>query len=143
MNRIYFSFLVLLLASILQVKAQTFTNHSKGQTFTLLCEKVEDSNILGVFTYIKSVVIGKPYQFLTVTYFRGYEANIEYKYKFILEHPNGKIDKSDVLKMYQNKTLHKHSQYWKDVVFEEKGTYKIKVYLNDILQEVMTFEVKD
>lgn len=135
---IYFLLTLYLGLGILQTNAQT-----KGQAFTLLCKKVEEESISEVYTYFTSATLGKLNSFQTVTYFRNYEPTQTYEGKILLEHPNGKLEKSEAFVIKQITVLYRHTHHWKDILFEDKGTYKIRVYLNNVLQEVMTFEVKN
>lgn len=131
--------LFVLTCSFQVLSAQAYKN-----SFVIICEKFEERSIIKTFTGFNSNAIGQEENFTTVVYFRGLIGK-PHKGQIVIEKPNGEVRKGKAFSFILESKLSQHRQItdWENVYLPVKGTYAIKVYIDDRLDSTVYFDVGD
>lgn len=127
---------------LLVISFQNMFAQSHKNSFVIMCDKMEDGNIINTFSGFNGNAVGKEEEFATVIYFRGL-IGTPHKGQLVIEKPNGEVRKSKTFSFILDDKVsqHRHTINWGDVYFPIKGIYAIKVYIDDRLDSTLYFRV--
>ncbi|MDX1905373.1 MAG: hypothetical protein SFU27_14595 [Thermonemataceae bacterium] len=123
---------------------------NKPSCAILLCSEAYkndsgNTNITSVFSGFNEAAVGKSEKFTVYVRFQGFSLNTVHRFYITLEDPKGKnilTTKEASFSFLSNLDIRAHTANW-TVDFEMKGTYIIKVYVDDKEVERLYFGVGD